>query len=177
MSPSERQRHDLFLRLYLEHEDALRGFVRSLVPTREDSREVMQEVAAVLWRKFESISSPGDFRRWAFGVARFEAFQVLRSQRRDRHVFGNDVLELLARDAEKESSLHESEARAMEHCMQTLPPTQRLLVQAAYAPGARIDQLARQSGRTPMALYKTLHRIRISLVDCVRAFLEKEART
>jgi RNA polymerase sigma-70 factor (ECF subfamily) len=61
--------------------------------------------------------------------------------------------------------------------MQTLPPTQRLLVQAAYAPGARIDQLARQSGRTPMALYKTLHRIRISLVDCVRAFLEKEART
>ena len=69
VTPSERERHDLFLRLYVQHEEALRGFVRSLVPTLEDAREVMQEVAAVLWRKFEEISSPDDFRRWAFGVA------------------------------------------------------------------------------------------------------------
>ena len=99
MTPSERERHDLFLRLYVQHEEALRGFVRSLVPTLEDAREVMQEVAAVLWRKFEEISSPDDFRRWAFGVARFEALDFLRSLRRDRHVFGEEAMKLLAQEA------------------------------------------------------------------------------
>ena len=48
MTPAENERHDLFLRLYVEHEEALNSFVRTLVPTREDAREVMQEVAVVL---------------------------------------------------------------------------------------------------------------------------------
>ena len=48
----------------MEHEEALNGFVRTLVPTREDAREVMQEVAVVLWRKFEELSAMEDFRRW-----------------------------------------------------------------------------------------------------------------
>ena len=104
MTPSERERHDLFLRLYVQHEEALRGFVRSLVPTLEDAREVMQEVAAVLWRKFEEISSPDDFRRWAFGVARFEALDFLRSLRRDRQVFGEEAMKLLAKEAEESAA-------------------------------------------------------------------------
>lgn len=70
MTAAENDRHDRFLRLYVEHEEALRGFVRSLVPTLEDAREVMQQTAAVLWRKLEDSA---DFRPWAFGVAKFEA--------------------------------------------------------------------------------------------------------
>ena len=65
MTPAENEKHDQFLRLYVEHEDALNGFVRSLVPTREDAREVMQEVAVVLWRKFEELPMIEDFRRWS----------------------------------------------------------------------------------------------------------------
>ena len=72
VTPAEQNRNDVFLRLYVANEEALRGFVRSLVPTLEDSREVMQEVAVVLWRKFEDISKPEDFRRWAFGVGNFQ---------------------------------------------------------------------------------------------------------
>ena len=48
--------HDLFLRLYTEHEPSLRGFVRSLLPSREDAREVMQDLAVALWRKFETLA-------------------------------------------------------------------------------------------------------------------------
>ncbi len=95
MTDFEQQRHDLLLRLYVEHEESLRGFVQSLVPTLEDSREVMQDVAAVLWRKFEDITSMDDFRRWAYGVARFLAMEFLRTRRRDRHVFGEEALRLL----------------------------------------------------------------------------------
>ncbi len=58
--------------------------------------------------------------------------------------------------------------------MSRLGAAQRALVQAAYAPGARIDELAARSGRSAMALYKTLHRIRLALMECTRRVLAQE---
>lgn len=46
--------HARFLRLYAEHEVALHAFVRSVLPSRQESSEVMQEVIVVLWKKFKS---------------------------------------------------------------------------------------------------------------------------
>lgn len=83
MTSADRDKHDHFLRLYVENEEALRGFVRSLVPTLEDAREVMQETAALLWRKFDELDSMENFRRWAFGVARLEALTFRRDQARE----------------------------------------------------------------------------------------------
>ena len=57
--------------------------------------EVMQEAAVVLWRKFAELSAIEDFRRWAFGVAKFKALAFVRDRMRDRLVFDEDVMELL----------------------------------------------------------------------------------
>lgn len=166
MTPDDRTRHDRFIRLYVANEESLRGFVRSLVPTREDAREVMQEVAAVLWRKFDDQASDEDFRRWAFGVSRFEALAFFRDRARDRHVFSDETIGLLAQEVESQADPLEAERRALDECLRKLPDTQRALVQAAYAPGVRIDDLASSMGRTAMSLYKMLHRIRMTLVEC-----------
>ncbi|HYR59335.1 MAG TPA: sigma factor [Chthoniobacteraceae bacterium] len=93
MPSSPQPADDQFLRLYSEHEPPLRGFVRSLVPTRDDAREVMHEVAATLWRKFGELADCADFRRWAFGVARMEVMawrrdRARRAGRRNRHWMG-----------------------------------------------------------------------------------------
>jgi len=61
MKNAEREKHDRFLRLYVENEESLNGFVRSLLFTLDDAREVMQDTAVVLWRKFEELDSPEDF--------------------------------------------------------------------------------------------------------------------
>lgn len=173
MTPSEDQQHVDFLRLYVEHEEALRGFVRALVPTREDARDVMQEVTVVLWRKIGELSAMEDFRRWAFGVARMEALTFLRDRARDRHVFGDDVLALLADDAEADAEVFEAERIALEECLGKLDAAQRALVDAAYAPGVRIDALAASAGRSAMSLYKALHRIRLALMDCTQRVLAR----
>jgi len=174
MAPADRDNHDQFLRLFVENEVALRGFVRSLVPTLEDSREVMQETAAVLWRKFGELDSPENFRRWAFGVARFEALAYRRDRARDRHVFGEDLISILEAEAAEAGGQSDSEERALQSCLKKLPAKQRELVEVAYAPGVRIDELARESGRTPMAFYKSLHRIRMALADCIQNHLRRE---
>lgn len=174
MTELNAQQHELFLRRYTEHEPALRAFVRSLVPTRDDAREVMQEVAVVLWRKFDQCASQEDFRRWAFGVARFEVLAWKRDRARDRLVFDEELLGTLAGEAASASDRMEAQAEALEDCLAKLPPEQRALVATAYAPEARIDRLAEQRGQTAMALYKVLHRIRLALIECTRRVLARE---
>lgn len=168
MSAPGSSRHSDFLRLFTVTEPALRAFVRSLLPTLEDTQDVMQEIAVVLWEKFATYPTTEDFRRWAFGVAKWKVLSWQRDKGRDRHVFGLETTELLARDAEDATDTLEVQREALRVCLQRLRPVQRDLVQRAYEPEARIDQLAASLGMTAMALYKKLHRIRMLLVECTK---------
>ena len=165
--------HDRFLRLFTANDAAIRGFVRSLVPSRQDADDVMQEVAVVLWKKFSELPDE-DFRRWSFGVARYAVLAWRRDKARDRHVFGDDTLDLLAGEAESTTAADELRREALENCLTKLPNDQRELVRKAYEPGTRIDEMAKALGRTAMALYKSLHRIRLTLIECTRQELGKE---
>jgi RNA polymerase sigma-70 factor (ECF subfamily) len=174
MTFTDRDKHDQFLRHYVENEAALSGFVRSLVYTQDDAREVMQDTAVVLWRKFEELDSPEDFRRWAFGVARFQALAFRRDRARDRHVFSEDLMAMLESEAAEAGKQSGREENALQSCLKKLPKKQSELIQAAYAPGVRIDEMALAAGRTPMSLYKRLHRIRMALADCIGSNLKRE---
>lgn len=163
-----------FLRLFTASESAVRGFVRSLLPTLNDANDVMQEVAVVLWEKFAEYESSEDFRRWAFGVAKFQVLSWRRERMRDRHVFGLETTELLAEESERHAERLDAQRAALQDCLRKLPQEQRALVDSAYAPGARIDSLASHLGSTAMALYKKLHRIRLLLADCTRRELSRK---
>ncbi|MDR3406748.1 MAG: sigma-70 family RNA polymerase sigma factor [Chthoniobacter sp.] len=171
------QHHDQFLRLYAAHEPAVRTFVRSLLPSLGDVSEVMQEVAVVLWQKFAEFDATRDFRKWAFGVARFEALAYLRDKVRDRHVFNDELVGRLADEAAEAEPRHGAQREALETCLQKLPEMQRALVLAAYAKGTRMDELATQRGQTPMSLYKLLQRIRQVLLECVQRTIAREGLT
>ena len=171
---SEDSRQIRFLKLYTAHELAIRAFVRTLVPSRDDAHEVMQEVAVVLWRKFGEYSTGEDFRRWAFSVARLEALAWLRDRARERLVFNDEVLQLVADEADRRADRHHQQREALEDCLEKLLPQHRELLQLAYAPGARIDQLAQSRGQTSMSLYKMLHRLRITLLECTERLMLKE---
>lgn len=168
------QRHDQFLRLYTANEPAIRAFVRRLVPTRADAADVIQEVALVLWRKFDGFDSQEDFRKWAFGVARYETLAWLRDKARDRHVLAEDVLEVLADEAVSAETRLSAHREALEQCLAKLSSEQRSLVMAAYSPGARIEEIAERSGRTIGGFYQWLHRMRLRLLECTRRFLAVE---
>lgn len=174
MTPAENAKHDQFLRLYVSHEEALLSFVRTLVPSREDAREVMQEVAVVLWRRFEELSANEDFRRWAFGVAKMKALVFVRDRMRDRLVFNEEVMDLLGAEVVESADAYEAEREALDECIGKLDGAQRKLLEAAYAPGVRMDELAASMGRTPMSFYKAVHRIRLALMDCTQRVLARE---
>ena len=174
MSAEPASRHEQFLRHYSAHEPAIRAFVRRLVPARTDVADVMQEVALVLWKKFEALPTPDDFRRWAFGVAKFEALAWVRDKARDRVVLADDVLQQLADDATALEPVLDAHRAGLESCLEKLPAEQRSILLAAYEPGASVQAVAQRSGRSVGGFYQWLHRVRLQLLDCVRRGLALE---
>ena len=173
-SPPPSAAYEQFLRLFAHNERGLRAFVRSLLPSREHSDEVLQETCVVLWRKFAEFEAGTDFLAWACTIARFEVLKYRRRLARDRHVFSVDLLQVLADEAASERRHRLRELRALDQCIQRLGPGQRDLVAACYAPGATIRHAAEQLGRSAGSLYKALNRIRAVLLQCIEASLARE---
>ncbi|QDT55107.1 RNA polymerase sigma factor [Caulifigura coniformis] len=170
-------RHAPFLRLFTANESSIRSYVRRLVPSRSDVDDLMQNIAVVLWEKFGQFRLGGDFRAWAFGIARFEVLSWLRDQGRDRRTLAGDVVELIADESatpESESALS-AQRVALEHCLGKLPAEQRQLLLHAHQPGSSMGDAAAQSGRTKVAFYQWLYRLRHSLLNCVRRQVAQEA--
>lgn len=166
--------HEQFLRLFTANEAAIRAYVRQLVPTRHDAADVMQGVSLVLWKKFSELEQPDDFRKWSFGVARFEALAWLRDKARDRLVLAEDVLHTVAHESARDEERLAAQREALEGCLEKLPEEQRTVILAAYAPDVGIQDVAKQSGRTVAAFYQWLHRMRLRLLECTRRTLQTE---
>lgn len=157
-----------FLRLFVQHEQALRAYARVMVPTWDAVDEVLQEASVVMWRKLDLLDSPDNFLPWAKVIVRFEALRARRNFARDRLVFSEELLSMLADEAaETEEEVLAREKAALERCFKRLTPAHRELVLAPYAGCGRVKELAEQTGRSVNSLYKLLGRLRAKLQGCI----------
>lgn len=148
------------------HQAALHRYILSLLPDRSLADDVLQETNLVLWRKAADYDPERPFLAWAFGVARHQVMAARRDAGRDRHVFNDQLVEILA----EEHPLHDSTGpmqEALESCLNQLPHQQRELILARYEPGASVQELAKERSKTPGALSILLLRIRKVLEDCI----------
>jgi RNA polymerase sigma-70 factor (ECF subfamily) len=166
-------RYEQFVAFFTRNEPGLRSFVRSLVPSWDDADEVMQNTGLALWRKFSDFTLENDpqtdFFRWACVVARFEVLAWRRDKARDRHIFDEDLVGMLAEDAMREEKSLAAERKALEVCLAKLSDKQRKIVMAAYEPGVRLNRVAETLGKSATAFYKMLNRTRKSLLDCIES--------
>ena len=168
-SASEDARYEVFVARFAHYEPDLRRFIRSLLPTWTDVDEVVQQTAIVIWRKFDQYDPDTHFMKWACVIARFEALAYRRKMARDRLVFREDVLELMADEGVEELDTRRSEHEALEACLMELPEKQRQLITLAYTPGVKVKELAEEAGSTAAAFYMRLKRMRRQLMECVES--------
>ncbi len=167
------EHYETFVRLFITHESRLRGFLRTLLPTWDGVDEVMQETSLVAWRKFALFEPDTNFMAWAAAIGRFEALKHLRKRSRDRLVFNDDVLDLLAEESLEETDNLEAHRHALCHCMEKLDDRQRELLRLAYQPGVKLHEVAAQAGKSAQAFYKTVQRMRANLLACAEKHMKE----
>ncbi len=169
------ENHQEFVALFVRHEAAIHSFVLTLVPDAELAEDIVQQASLTMWRRFEQYQPGTSFRNWAFQVAKFTTMNYLVKIRRDRHVFSEQLMELLADEAARESELLAAQRRALGECIEKLSDEDRRTVAGCYQESSTIKQFAEAIGQTPNAVYKRLNRIRSALQQCIERRLGLES--
>ena len=86
---------------------------------------------------------------------------------RDRLVFREDIVELMAEEGLQELEARSAEQDALERCLEEMPAKQRQFITLAYTKGVNIGRLAEESGSTAAAFYMRLKRLRQKLMECI----------
>ena len=139
-----------------------------------DAEEVVQQTSLVLWRKFDSFEKETSFLAWACRIAKFEVFNHRRRISRDRHVFSDELIGLLAEQARPRAARFQAEQQALSGCLEHLHSRQRDIIERCYSEETSMKEIAQTMGCTANSLYKRLNRIRDALLRCIRRTLAGE---
>lgn len=165
-----------FLDLITACQSQLFGYLYSLLHNMDDTEDVLQQTVLAMWRRFSEYDRTRSFVAWAKTFAKLSALNHLRAKRRDRVVFSDDLVLMLAESAAAETtedalpSYHD----ALLRCMDQLPTSDRDLLELCYFEGCSITQAAAKIGRSPQSTCNSLRRIRSALFDCMTAPVPRE---
>ncbi len=151
-------------------------YVLGLIHNAADAEEILQETNVVLWRKFDEYQPGTSFESWACRVAYFEVLKCRERIARERRIFSSELVETLADEAETLADQFDDRRDALEGCLTKLREVDRTLVLRRYQPGATTRRLAEASGRSVQGTRKSLHRIRMTLLECIQRTLATEER-
>lgn len=165
MSAEPHNSEEQIVGLIARHQPEIHRYVLSLLPDRMLADDVVQETNLVLWRKAAEYDPAQPFLPWAFTIALYQVKAARRDAGRDRHVFDDSLVDLLAAECREEQ--HGDLDQALERCLQELPERQRQLILERYAPGSSVQDLAAARKQTPTALSLSLMRIRKALETCI----------
>ncbi|MBY0528356.1 MAG: sigma-70 family RNA polymerase sigma factor [Gemmataceae bacterium] len=155
-------------RLFLQHADLLRGFLRGLVPQQEAADDIFQELFLTLTAKALDFQLGSNFLAWARAVARLKVFEQYRQLKRSIPLLSAEVLEVLADAAPASDGLLMPRYEALQDCLKQVAPRAREMVALRYAdPPLTPRQIARQLSWTANAVRVALARARKFLLECV----------
>lgn len=179
-SSDRETKYNEFVGLLARHDQSIRRFVRSLMPSKEGVDDVVQETALECWKKFDDFapSDPDDamneFIRWACVIARYKAMSWQRDKSRDRLVFRETVIERLSESAIDQLDRQEHERKALDRCLGKLDSDQRRLILSVHSSGDSITAIAAETGEKARRLYSRVNGLRKLLLDCVQNRLASE---
>ena len=165
---SEASRQERFMRLWTGVQSSVEGYIHTFVRDRDAAKDVLQETALAVFRRFSEYDGGRPFLYWALGFARYEALGWIRDHARSRVLFSEELLEQLTeRWAELAPEVSEQN-NALHVCLEKLTVRSRELVRWSYVEGMTSEEVARRTGANAPSVRVTLQRIREHLKECIQ---------
>jgi RNA polymerase sigma-70 factor (ECF subfamily) len=156
--------------LYDRHNRLLFGLILRILRDRAEAEEILQEVFVRVWTRAELYDSRlGSPTSWLVRLARNRAIDRVRARRVREATSGPSLDESNAEPAASGSAIRSPEAIVVDDerrgkvidALASLPPEQRLLIEAAFFEGYTHSELAKRFG-LPLGTVKT--RIRTGMI-------------
>lgn len=166
-----------FITLLTESQRVLHAFLLSQVPNLAAADDILQETNLVLWEKRTDYTHGTDFRAWMFRIARYQVLAYRKRQTRDRLMFSDELILQVANEADARAADVERRRHALAECVEKLDASDREVLKLRYAEAKSGREIAETVGRSTDAVYQLLHRLRESLLACIRRTLAREERS
>ena len=156
-----------FLSHMLKNQRSIRNYIFSIHPHSQDLDDLVQQTALTLWREFEKYDASREFLPWALRIAYFEVLRLRKQRSRDRLVFSEELVEVLAEEAnvaDDEGSM----LVALKSCLAKLDARSREVLISRYSSETTVARLAARKRTSVHKLYRLLDQARSSMVTCMR---------
>jgi len=163
--------------LITQHQRRIFSYIYTLVPDRHSADDLLQETCLVICDKFDQFQSGTDFVAWACQIAWWQVRAARQKFARSKVMFDEPLLQAVADTAMEMTQEISARHEALSYCLQKLHPRDREFVITRYEPGGGVEEAAKRTGRSMLAAYKALNRIRKLLHDCVTHQLSMETAT
>ena len=121
----------------------------------------------ILCKKSQEYNPAGNFRSWAFNIARYQVLAHLTKKRRSKVCFSNELTEALASE-DFDIQRHQLTQRALQICYDLLPDHMREIAKMRFKEDAPMKEICKILNRPIGAISGTLFRIRQNLIKCVQ---------
>lgn len=166
---TKRLEHDDFLRLLLKSEREILRYVMAIVPQAGDAQEVFQETAVALWKQIDKYDPSKPFTPWACRFAANKAKEHLRKTGRWKGFLNEEIASMLLARREEIAPELDKRVVPLRDCLSELTTNNRKLIEKYYYEQASVEVAASEVGRSVAATYKSLQRIRTTLMQCIKA--------
>lgn len=158
-----------FARLVALHQKSVRACVAVRVATPHDADDIAQEVFLIAHRKLGELDASQPLGPWLRTVAIFLLRNHQRKIQRSPVSAVEHIAELADQTIREELHDDKDEARlaAMRECLGKLEGPAREMVRMRYEEDMPLAEIGARLNRKHSALTMALHRLRLSLRDCV----------
>ena len=163
-----------FTRFWTEAQPAVAAYVRAVVRDSDVAKDIVQNTAVVLLKKFDEWDGHRGFLPWAMGFAKFEVLAHRRDTARSRIVLDEALLDAVTETWSSVVAEIDHEQSALQDCLETLAPRAREIVRLRYFEELQLPQVAERIDSTAGAVRIAAMRIRRQLLDCVNRRLGTE---
>ncbi len=170
----DEREQERFMQLWTGAQPAVSNYIRAVVRDAAAAKDVLQETALVLFRKFAEYDGKRPFLGWALGVARFQVLGFHRDAARSFLTFDPDLFERFTAQWAASAPVAEARAGALQACLGRLAARARKVVQMRYFEGLTAVDIAERTESNGAAVRVMLQRIREQLRECIARQMDAE---
>ncbi len=150
------------------------AFIYSCIADFHQTDDILQNVAMVVVRKREEFDPSQPFLPWALQIAKFEVLKHRRAVARDRHDFGESLMEQVLEHCQEDPLDLVERRQAVVDCVKQASPRSREVLLLRYVEDLQPKQIAERLHIGGGAARMMLQRAREAIRGCIERKLGVE---
>ncbi|MBI9019396.1 MAG: sigma-70 family RNA polymerase sigma factor [Phycisphaerae bacterium] len=163
----ENSQTEIFIRSMAVSYNRIYAFILTMVGNYSDADDLMQEVSAVMWRKFDQFDPETSFYAWGMTIANFEILRFRKKHSRAKVQFNDALYEKALESIFVGDDRADVRVEALQDCRRKLSEKDQKLLKLRYEKDKRPEQIAKATDRSRRSIFRDLSRVHNLLHQCV----------